>query len=266
MAFQDHDKDAIAMDLLGPALQGAAAPALPPPRQPAPLLLIGGGGTLGSALLAELLARAGQGRVLALVEGKLNSALRSFVPLPRAQLGSALSTQTAVLVFERERRSNGRDEAFVQPQPDELLPLARALAAAGVCNLLVVVPHAPALLPGALRHGFASREEAELATLGFEQLLILRPSQSLAPDGQLRGLQRFAAWWLSQLRWMIPNQQQPVRVPQLAALVAELALRLPAAPPGHRVLPTELLWQAAQPGARPNLLADWLHGAAATRS
>jgi hypothetical protein len=248
------------MDLLGPALHAAASPDTGRSATSAPWIIIGAGGALGSALLAEMLARAGQGRVLALVDEKLNSALRSFVPLPRAQLlrADALPAGTALLVFERARHSNGRDDAFVQPQPDEMLPLARQLAACGVARLIVVVPHLPALLPGALRHGFASHDEAALATLGFEQLLILRPAQALALPGEQSGLAAFAQWWLSQLRWMIPQQQQPLRVVRLASLVAELALLLEQAPPGHRIVPAELLWQAGQSQAPAAMLLNWL--------
>lgn len=254
------------MDALTSAMQGAASAPRSAPQARAPLLLVGGGGALGSVLLAELLARAGQGRVAALVDDRIQSAVRNFVPLPRRRLHEAggIEAGTAVLVFERERHSNGRDDAFVQPQPEELLPLAQALARHGVQQLIVVVPHAPALLPGALKHGFASSDEAALAQLPFEQLLILRSAQSLASAGEQRGMAAFAHWWMSQLRWMIPQQQQPVRALRLAALVAELALLLPEAPPGHRVLPPELLWQAAQAADARPVLRAWLEGGRAS--
>ncbi len=56
---------------------------------------------------------------------------------------------------------------------------------------------------------------------------------------------------------MVPSGQQPVRALKLAALVVQLARLLPQAAPLTRVLPPELLWQAAQGDAEATLAA-WL--------
>lgn len=244
------------MDALTHAMHGAlrGAPALLRLER---ALVVGAGGTLGSALLGEALAAGRFQRVAALVVAPLASAVRGFVPLPREALATANVAEVAFVVFERERRSNGRDEAFWQPAPDALLEIARDLHAAGVKRLLVVVPHAPALLPHSLKHGFASRAEGEVAALGFEHLVFLRAAQSAAAgSGGSRG-ERFAAWWLSQLRWMVPQAEQPVRAVALAALAVQLARLLPRATPGTRVLPPELLSQAAQ-GEAEAVLGGWL--------
>lgn len=246
------------MDPLTQALRGAAAPAAVPKPRPTSALVLGAGGHLGSAVLNEALG-GGFARVLALVGEPVASALRGFVPLDRQELGlGAIGAETAFIVFERERYSRGRDDAFVRPEPHELLPLARVLVEGGVRRLLVLVPHAPAMLPGALRVGFASSDEAAVAALGFEQLVFLRPAQDTYTDPSLRGMQRFAAWWLSNLRWMVPQQQQAVRVVRIAALAVQLARLLPAAAPGTRVLPPEVLWRAAQPDAADAVLREWL--------
>ncbi len=195
--------------------------------------MLGGGGVLGAALLARALACGRFGRVQAVVAKALNSALRGFEPLPAARLGGALHADTALIVFERARRNNGRDEAFVQPQPEQLPELAAQLRHGGVRRLLVVVPHAPALLPQALKAGLASLDEGRVAALGFEQLLFLRTAQ--AGSGAAAGgwAERAAAGWLSQLAWMVPQREQPVRALRLAELVIELAWRLPHGGAGH---------------------------------
>ena len=177
---------------------------------------------------------------------ELASALRGFEPLPQAALGTALRADTAVIVFERARRNNGRDDAFVQPQPEQLAALAQTLRAGGVRRLLVVVPHAPALLPQALKAGLASLDEGRVAALGFEQLLFVRAAQAASGSRAVGWAQRLAAGWLSQMAWMVPQREQPVRALRLAELVVELAWRLPQAAPATRVLAPELLWQAAQ--------------------
>lgn len=249
------------MDLLQQALRGSQHA----PRPLAPLqtaLVAGGGGALGSALLGEALVAGRFQRVAALVAAPLASTVRGFDALPRAALerGDARGADVGFIVFERQRHSNGRDEAFVQPSPEDLVPLARALHAAGVRRLVVVVPHAPALLPHALKAGFASQAEGAVAALGFEHLLFLRAAQDAAAAAGGPRLQRFATWWLGQLRLMVPTRDQPVRAVKLAALAVQLARLLPAAPPGTRVLPPELLWHAAQgtPEHGSAVLAAWL--------
>lgn len=250
------------MSLVQHALRGAQASPTRPLQRLARALVVGGGGALGSALLGEALVAGRFQRVAAVVTAPLATSVRGFDPLPAAalQAGDARGAEVAFVVFERTRHSNGRDDAFLQPAPQDLLPIATALHAAGVRRLLVVVPHAPALLPHALKSGFASRAEGAVAALGFEHLVFLRAAQAGGADASGSRLQRFAAWWLSQLALMVPTREQPVRAVKLAALVVQLARLLPAAAPATRVLPPELLWQAAQADAdaADDVLAAWL--------
>lgn len=238
-------------DTLLQALRGARHDAAPAADALAPrqaVMVLGAGGALGSAVLAEALVAGRFQRVAALVAAPLASTLRGLVPVTRAQLlaGQGPVVDTAVIVFDRERRSNGRDDAFELPQPDELLPLARALHAQGTRRLVVLTPHAPAQLPQALAVGLATLDEAALAALGFEHLVLLRAARPAGGDALARGLQRLAQLWLAQLRWMVPTRQQPLRPASLARCVAELAMALPASPPGTRVIAPETLWQWVQ--------------------
>jgi hypothetical protein len=250
-----------AVDALTQALRGASASPPVRPGRAEQLLVLGGGGVLGAAVLARALACGRFERVQALVARPLASALRGFEPLPLSALDGPLRADTAFVVFERTRRSNGRDDAFVQPQPAQLAALALQLRRGGVRRLLVVVPHAPALLPHALKAGLASLDEAGVAALGFEQLLFMRAAQAAGGDTVASGwMQRLAAGWLSQLSWMVPQLEQPVRTERLAELAVELAWRLPQAPSCTRVLPPELLSQAAQAPDAGALLEAWLQG------
>ena len=58
--------------------------------------------------------------------------------------------------------------------------------------------------------------------------------------------QRLADAMLGQLRWMVPAAEQPVRAATVARVAVELALRLPQAAAGTRVLAPQWLWHAAQ--------------------
>lgn len=252
------------MDRLHDALRGASQRAAPACGQPCRrALVVGGGGVLGAALLAAALGGR-YARVAALVVAPLASALRGFEALDVRAFDAAampLGIDTAFVVYERERRANGRDDAFHRPQPAALVALAVRLREGGVRRLVVVVPHAAALLPQALKEGFASRDEAAVAALGFEQVVFVRAAQdaqALRARPPRGALPRLAAWWLSQLRWMVPPREQPLRAPLLATLVVQMALRLPAAAHGTRVLAPEVLWRAAQADDAQAVLDAWL--------
>lgn len=246
------------MDMLTQALHGAQHPPQPTLQALERVLVAGAGGRLGSAVLAEALVAGRFQRVAAVVTGPLSSAVRGLEPLTVDGLQAAAPLQVGLVVFERERHSHGRDDAFVRPDPADLLDWARRLQRAGLRRLLVVLPHAPALLPQALAQGFATRDEAAVAALGFDHLVFVRAAQSVARPTADRALQRLADWWLSQLRWMVPQRQQPVRAVRLAQLVVQLARQLGAAPPGTRVLPAEVLWDAAQAASPELALEAWL--------
>jgi len=150
---------------------------------------------------------------------------------------------------------------FARPEPQALPRLGAALHAAGARRLIVVLPHAPALLPQALKVGLASLDEQALAALGFEHLVFVRSAQRAGragADAVRPALQRVADALLAQLHWMVPLREQPVRADKVAAFVAALARALPEAAPGTRVAPPELVWQAAQPGDLDALVACWL--------
>jgi hypothetical protein len=211
-------------------------------------VVAGAGGALGSAVLEQLLALGGFERVHALVIEPITPALRGFHPLPLDRLHPALGIDTGVIVFDRERHANGREVAFLRPQPADALALAQAMAAAGVRRLVMVWPHAPASLPEALKHGLATLDEHAIASLPFEQVVLVRSAQSQAVARAGSAPARLAAWVLSQLRFMVPTRQQAVRPVQVAGFVAGITRGLPAAPQGTRVAAPERVWQAAQSG------------------
>jgi hypothetical protein len=231
----------------------------------------GAGGPLGAAVLERTLASGVFQPVQVLVTQALGTTLRHFVPrLVPASLAEVpaepLNAHTALLVLDRERASNGREAAFHRPLPEQVAPLARWLHAGGVKRLVVVLPHAPGLLPAALKAGLATLDEQAVAALGFEQVVFVRPARlGGGSEPALQALQRLARALLSQLNWLLPQREQPLRadkVAQFAVDVAWLLAQLPGLPHGTRVAPPELLWQVAQAPDGAALLGDWLAGRA----
>ena len=233
-----------------------------PPRAiavPRRALVVGASGALGAAVLEQLLATQRFERVGALVDQPIQPAVYGFAPV-RADELSAFHADSALIVFDRQRAANGREAAFAKPEPQMLTALAQQLQAIGVVHLVVVVPHSPSLLPMALQQGLASLDEAAVAALGFEQLVFMRMAQQEPAAEGLDAPRRLARWMLSQLHWMVPQREQPVRVDTVAKVAAALAVQLPGAPQATRVVPAALLWRAAQQQDAPTVVADWLAG------
>ena len=245
--------------------QALGALARQPPRLRAATarraLVVGAGGALGAAVMAQLLATRDFERVGALVDQAITPALAGFVAVPAPEV-AAFGADTALVVFDRQRHAHGREAALSRPEPAALPALAQRLHGAGARRLIVVVPHAPSLLPMALQQGLASLDEAAVAALGFEQLVFMRMAQDRRAAERLPAAQRLARWMLSQLRWMIPQREQPVRATTVAKVAAALAQQLAQARHATRVVPAALLWQAAQGGDVGTLVAGWLEGVA----
>lgn len=247
------------------ALRAGHAPV--PRRAPgARVLVAGGSGVLGAAVLEHLLGERSFVQVGVLVTQALNTALSGLAPVVwsggQAPLPTPLGCRTAVVVFDRERHANGRELAFLRPEPADLPVLAAWLHASGVRHLLVVLPLDVAALPQALRQGLSNLDEQAVAAMGFDHLVFMRAAQAPAGARPAHPGERLARWMLSQLQMMVPQRDKPVRAAKVAALATQVAAQLAGSPPGTRVLPSELVWEAAQVKDIAGLAADWLHGRA----
>lgn len=250
------------MDLLRDALRAGHGAAVIPAARRHGTWLAGGGGALGSAVLEALLGARTFAPLRVLVTQDFHATARGLHTQVLDTLAEATDARLplAVVVFDAPRHVNGREAAFWQPRPDELLPLATTLHGLGVRHLIVVMPHTSATLPQALRAGLASLDEQAVAALGFEHVAIVRTAQR-PDDAPSAGLQRLADLVLAQLRVMVPQREQPVRAAKVAALVAAVARALPASAPGTRVMAPEWVWQAAQGADLQALVDAWLGGA-----
>jgi hypothetical protein len=224
------------------------------------VLVAGGGGALGAGVVEELLASERFAQVAVLVTHPVNVALRGLATLSEDDLRSATRApeDLAMVVFDRPRHANGREAAFLRPDPVTLPSLASRLRTRGVRDLVMVMPHAPASLPDALKHGLATLDEQAVAALAFDHLLILRPAHAVTRIRADNAAQRLADWVLSQLHYMVPQRDKPVRAAKVARFVVALAARLPQAAGGTRVVPPEVVWEAAQAPDMDAFAAQWL--------
>lgn len=249
---------------LDAALRGAAAaaPALPAHRAADRVLLVGGAGLLGAAVLEQLLARGGFGAVgVATVQPMLPAppALTTVAWGDAAAL-AAFGARGAVVVLDAPRGLHGREAALYAPPPQALTEIAQALHAAGVPDLIVVLPQDSAGLPAALRAGLANLDEQAVAAQGFRHVLFVRPARAPQDTAAADPLHRIARLMLSQLRFMVPQRELPVRAAKVAEFVAALAAGIADAPAGTRVVPAERVWQAAQQPDPAPLAREWLAG------
>lgn len=252
------------MNSVSSALQGALHPP-PSVTHPGPALLLGAGGWLGAALLSQVLA-GGYRRVGAWVRQPMASSHHGFVALPTEELTAPTDAQreawagaTAFVVLERPGLVGARDAAYAAPSVAQLPAFAQQLRTLGATRLFVVVPHGANSLPDALRHGFANADEQALAAMGFDQVVLVRSSRDAEglPPGAPWWDRLAAAWW-AQLRWIIPDQERPLRSVALARVVVAAARLLRQAPPGVRVLSQGLASRAAQaPEGIESALREW---------
>lgn len=244
------------------ALQQAAAPQRPArDRLPQHLLVAGAGGALGRAVLHQALAGGRHASVGVLTTAPLQTGMRGLVAVPHdAAAPTPVRADIAVIVFDRGRDFYGRDEAYHLPVPAELPALAARLRAGGAHTLAIVCPTAPSLLPTALQQGLADLDEHAVAALGFERLLFVRPTQDAPKQTITHRAERLAAWMLSQLRYMIPSTERPVRAESVAAFVFEVLRQWPdvAGSAGTRVAGAPVVWAAAQGGGPQEVVARWL--------
>jgi hypothetical protein len=251
--------------LLNHALRAGRSAASPTDRA-ATLLVAGAGGPLGSAVLEHVLASQRFAAVRVLVTQALQVSVNGLEALIVASFEDAAIVpglaDTALIVFDVKRHANGREEAFLRPEPRALPRAAAWLRACGVRDLVVVLPHNAASLPQALKAGLADLDEHAVVELGFEHVVFVRSARAPVGVRSNLWLQRVADGVLAQLRVMTPQPDQPVRSNKVAQFVGELALQLPHSAAGTRVVAPELVWQAAQHADAGALVRAWLAGVA----
>ena len=105
----------LASAMLNPhtALAGALRPAPSSPGTRRRALVLGGGGTLGAAVLEALLASHRFEAVGVQVASPMRPAMRGLLSVADTDAArAAFAPDTALIVYDRERHANGRDNSF----------------------------------------------------------------------------------------------------------------------------------------------------------
>lgn len=213
---------------LAGALQTPAVARLPD------AILIGAAGSLGEALMNRLLASPDYARIHVGVDRPMPSTSERFAALP---LGSDAPWPAARDVFlcETPPEAPVRDDAPIRPlAPSGLLAAARSARAAGSSRLVLVAPLGALLQLSSAARTLGQAEEVELLELGFETVLIVRPTRQDVggvAGGVLHGLVRAAGRAL--LHIMLPAAVQPMRASTVAAAILIAVARTP---PGVTVI------------------------------
>jgi hypothetical protein len=240
-------------------------------------LVAGAAGRLGEAVLSEVLAAPRYRHTTVLTTAPLGSTLAGLQGLSLEQLGEfaaaraseagvrAKADQPELDVFviwgdaadPFGRAHNRRDAVYAPVQDAQAL---RAVAAAAselrARRLLLVAPLLAWQQLSAASRMLPEAMELELARLPIPTIVIMRPtSESVGRDasGGSR-LQRFARFYLSQLRFMLPTLAQTLRSGEIAR--AAVSLIADARAPGLAVVALEeIRHHAGKPRTEP--AAPW---------
>jgi hypothetical protein len=210
------------------------------------VLIAGGAGALGSAVLERFCGTGAWGTVSVLVQDRLQSTLPFVETIHIDSVDTPDKSPIGIIIFDQARNYADRERAFWMPAPEQLFEAAKKLQAHGVESLAVVVPHLQASLPQALKLGLANIDEQQVSELHFKRLLFVRPAAVRTDEKHADFLPWLAHWMLKQLSYIVPDNQRPVRAVKLASFVeAALSAWVKSGSMGTRVVSPELLWQAA---------------------
>lgn len=165
------------------------AAAAPSARTAAAIGLVG---SLGEELLAALLASSGYSQIHVAVEQPIGSTTPRFIPWPRGAPMPAVDE--VVLCVTGAETFVPMDSVMQRLAPAGVLAAAIAARAAGVKRLVLVAPLTALLQLSMVARLIANEVELELAGLGFEQLVIVRPTAAdrMETARGLRGILRWA--------------------------------------------------------------------------
>jgi hypothetical protein len=219
-------------------------------------LVAGAAGRLGEAVLAEVLAAPRYRHTTVLTTAPLGSTLAGLEGLSLEQLqdlATAVHSRSSppppeldVFVIWSDaddpfgRAHNRRDAVYATIQDAaQLRAVAAAACGLHARRLLLVAPLLAWQQVSAASRMLPEAMEMELARLPIPTIVIMRPTREsagrIAPGGSR--LQRFARFYLSQLRFMLPSVTQTLRSGEIAR--AAVSLMAQAQQPGLAVVTLE---------------------------
>jgi len=228
-------------------MQQVSSPAAP--QGPRTALALGMVGALGEELLAGLLGGGRYATVNVAVEHWIGSAAARFKPWMPGQ-GTVVADDAYICITGPESFVP-KASPMQRVGPDDVARAARTARDCAATRLVLVAP-LPALLQlNAASHTLSSAAEVEIAGMGFETLLVIRPTADAAPPsgGWLPRLVRTLTRMVLEI--MLPQRVQALRASTAATAILSAVER---AGPGIHVLgAAELatIVEETMPGALP---------------
>ena len=209
--------------MMATALRATAPTPRYPPRS---ALAIGTVGRIGEALINSLLEHPDYATVHVAVEAPLRSTLPRLRPwqitpdtLAEHDAAAGLELPLVDDVFcciDGSRSYFGRDRAYVPVLAQQVPALARLAARSGARRFVLLSPLPAFLQLSAAAGGAMHVREMELIGLGFETLVIVRPTANYAtaPGNALARLVTWGAKAVMEI--VVPQGLQPLRPQQIA--------------------------------------------------
>jgi hypothetical protein len=201
------------------------------PHRPRNALALGMVGALGEELLAGLVGGSRYATVHVAVEQWIGSAAARFKPWIPGQ-GVVVADDAYICITGPETFVPAATP-MQRVGPADVARAARTARDCGATRLVLVSPLPALLQMNAASHTLSSAAEVELAELGFETLLVIRPTVDAAhaSGGWLPGLVRTFTRMV--LEVMLPQRLQALRARTAAAAILHAVER---AGPGIHVL------------------------------
>jgi hypothetical protein len=197
-------------------------------------LALGVVGALGEELLAALIGSGRYATVHVGVEQPIGTATARFRPWVVGD--GVVVADEAYVCITGAGALLPKASPMVRVRPDGAVAAARTARECGARRLVLVSPLSALLQLNAAAHTLSSADEVEIAGLGFESLLVVRPTSDAADAAAAAGnrVQR-AVRSLARmvLEIMLPQQVLPLRARTAALAIMEAARR---AGPGIHVL------------------------------
>ena len=234
----------------------AKAPGRVPKASQVRVLVAGATGLVGRALLAQLVADPRCRSVTALLrktaqrQGLPRGVTAQVVDYPmlgQPGVPPLPAADWALCCLGTTIKTAGSQAAFRAADFDAVLAFARAAQAAGVTRLGVVSAMGANVRSRVFYNRIKGEAEQALAALGFQQLVVVRPSLLLG-DRQALGQakrpgERVAQALMPALGWLLPRKLRPIRASAVATALRR-ALLDPA--PGTTVLESDALARLAE--------------------
>ena len=198
---------------------------------PRSALALGVVGALGEELLAGLVGAGRYAIVHVAVTQPIGSATARFKPWVVG--AGTIAADDAYICITSQETFVPKASPMQRVSAQDAVRAARTARGCGATRLVLVSP-LPALLQlNAASHTLSSAGELEIAELGFETLVVIRPTADPAapPVGWLHGLVRTLTRMVVEI--MLPQQIQPLRARTAALAILEAVRR---SGPGIHVL------------------------------